>query len=89
MGKKKIDIELIENYAQRKATFRMRLKGLLKKIQDLSVLTGAQTSFVITDVDQNLICYSNNNNIQLLVNANFNQGMTDFGVKCYTPQDVS
>jgi SRF-type transcription factor (DNA-binding and dimerisation domain) len=32
MGKKKIDIELIENKAQRRITFKMRLKGLLKKI---------------------------------------------------------
>lgn len=88
MGKKKIDIELIENKAQRRITFKMRLKGLLKKIQDLTVLSGTKTSLVMTDVDQNIICYSNNDDIQLVVKSTFNQGMKDFGVKAYTPEDV-
>ena len=66
----------------------MRLKGLLKKIQDLTVLSGTKTSLVMTDVDQNIICYSNNDDIQLVVKSTFNQGMKDFGVKAYTPEDV-
>jgi SRF-type transcription factor (DNA-binding and dimerisation domain) len=72
MGKKKIDIELIENIVHRRTTFKMRLKGLLKKIQELTVLSGTKTSLVMTDVDQNIICYSNNNDIQLVVKSTFN-----------------
>jgi SRF-type transcription factor (DNA-binding and dimerisation domain) len=60
MGRKKISVKLIENDVLRRATFKQRLNGLLKKLHDLGVLCGVNISFLSTDTEQNIVCYSNN-----------------------------
>jgi hypothetical protein len=40
MGRKKLEISYIENYTNRKFTFKARIGGLVKKLHDLSVLCG-------------------------------------------------
>ena len=72
MGRKKINIEYIENKVNRKATFKARIGGLVKKLHDLSILCGVQTTLVVTDTESNLVTFSNSNQIQLLVKDSFN-----------------
>lgn len=67
MGRKKIEIEYIENRKNRKATLKARVGGILKKLHDLTILCGVNISLVMTDLDDNLITYSNKNTLQLLV----------------------
>lgn len=66
MGRKKIEVNLIENQVSRRATFKQRLCGLLKKIHDLGVLCGVKVNFLCSDTDNNLIYYSNNTEAYLL-----------------------
>ena len=89
MGKKKIDIEYIDNYSSRRITFKTRLPGLLKKIQDISTLCGLQVSLAMTDCSGDIVVYSNNSDIQLLCKSSFNQNKQDFGVRVFTPEQVS
>lgn len=89
MGRKKIEISYMENEANRKATFKARIGGLVKKLHDLSVLCGIQATLVVTDTDSNLVTYSSSNEIQLLVKDTFNSNKNDFKVTVYTDKDVS
>jgi hypothetical protein len=88
MGRKKIVIKLIENPVTRRATFKQRLNGLLTKLHDLGVLCGIKISFLCTDTDNNVVCYSNNQDIVVLAKESFNNGVEKFSVKCFTPDDV-
>lgn len=88
MGRKKISIEYISNKVNRKATFKARIGGLIKKLQDLTVLCGVQASLVVTDTDSNLVAYSNSQQIQLLLQDGFNRQKKDFKVKVFTLDDV-
>lgn len=72
MGRKKLNLKYIENYTSRKFTFKSRIGGVVKKLHDLSILCGIQASLVVTDHDGNLVTYSNNQDIQLLVKDSFN-----------------
>ena len=66
MGRKKIEVNLIQNQVSRRATFKQRLCGLLKKLHDLGVLCGVNVNFMCTDTDNNIINYSNNQRVHLL-----------------------
>lgn len=46
-GRRRIDIELIEDSSRRRTTFSKRKRGLLKKSRELSALTGAQLLCVV------------------------------------------
>lgn len=88
MGRKKIEIEFIENRKNRKATLKARVGGILKKLHDLTILCGVNISLVMTDLDDNLITYSNKNTLQLLVSDQFNHKKEDFSVTVWTEKDV-
>jgi hypothetical protein len=78
MGRKKIVVKFIENPVTRRATFKQRLNGLLKKLHDLGVLCGVNISFLSTDTDENVVCYSNNEEILVLAKESFNKGVDKF-----------
>lgn len=61
MGRKKIDIKYIEDHKTRRTTFKTRLGGIIKKLYDLTVLCKVNVSIVLTDLDGNLVTYSNSN----------------------------
>ena len=89
MGRKELDIKYVEDEKRRKITFKTRLGGLIKKLYDLTVLCKVNTSLVITDLEGNLITYSNSNLIQLLVSDDFNSRKHDFSVSAWQESDVS
>lgn len=88
MGRKKIQIQYIEAEVKRRITFKARIGGLIKKLHDLSVLCGVQVSMVMTDPENNLVAYSNSQDIHLVVKKDFNQSKEDYSVKVYTAEDV-
>lgn len=88
MGRKKIEITYIDNKVNRKATFKARIGGLVKKLHDLTVLCGIQATLVTTDTDSNLVAFSSSNEMQLLVKDTFNNKKKDFKIKVYTEVDV-
>ena len=47
MGRKKIEIKLIEDEKNRKSTFDKRKEGLMKKAYELSELTGATIGLIV------------------------------------------
>ena len=83
MGRKKIEISYIDNLVNRRATFKSRIGGLVKKLHELTILCGSQATLIVTDCDKNLVNYSNSNNFHLLLRDDFNTGLEDFKVKVY------
>lgn len=79
MGRKKLDIKYLEDEKSRKTTFQTRVGGIVKKLYDLNQLCNIKVSLVLTDIDGNLITYSNTTDFQLILNDNFNQ-LKDFSV---------
>jgi SRF-type transcription factor (DNA-binding and dimerisation domain) len=63
MGRKKLDIKYIDSDSERKFRFKERIGGLIKKVHELGVLCGIKASLVVTDYNNNLVVYSNNNEI--------------------------
>ena len=86
MGKKKIEIAFIDSLPSRRITFKTRLPGLLKKLQDISTLCGLQVSLAMTDCSDDIVCYSNNTEIHLLCKSSFNTKKKDFAVRVFTPE---
>nr|WDA53355.1 MADS-box protein 24 [Erycina pusilla] len=61
MGRGKIEIKRIENNASRQVTFSKRRTGLIKKANELSVLTDAQIALIIYSPSGRLYKYSSPN----------------------------
>ena len=64
MGRKKIEMKLVDDKKIRRVTFKKRRLGVLKKAMELSLLTGAAiTMKIYNEEDDSLIeYYSRNNN---------------------------
>jgi MADS-box transcription factor len=89
MGRKKIDMEFIPNLVSRRATFKARIGGLVKKLHELTILCGSKATIVATCPDNNIFTYGNSNDLHLLIRDDFNTGLEDFQVKVYQECDVS
>lgn len=61
MGRKKLEIKLIENKNNRQVTFSKRKKGLLKKAQQLSTMCDAQIAAIIFSERDKLYQFSHGN----------------------------
>lgn len=61
MGKNKIDIHYISDKTIRRATYKSRISGIVKKLNDLSILCGIQVCLVTTDTDSDLLTFSTSN----------------------------
>lgn len=61
MGRKKFEIEFIEDESNRKSMFKNRIGGVLKKLHDLTVLCGLKTCLVFTDTESNIHTFTNTN----------------------------
>lgn len=72
MGRKKIDIKYVEDEKTRKLTFQTRVGGIVKKIYDLNQLCKIKVSLALTDLDGNLVVYSNTSDLMLVLSDNFN-----------------
>ncbi|GLJ26127.1 hypothetical protein SUGI_0500920 [Cryptomeria japonica] len=58
MGKKIMEMKRIEDTGRRKATFRKRKKGLLKKAEELSILCDAQVAVTVCSETGNVSTFS-------------------------------
>ncbi|KAK7301473.1 hypothetical protein RJT34_12338 [Clitoria ternatea] len=57
MGRKKVELELIADDTKRKATFKKRKHGLMKKVQEISILCGIDACAIIygpNDLEPNI-----------------------------------
>lgn len=89
MGRKKCDITYIEDEKSRRLTYKIRVGGIIKKLHDLTKLCKVDASVVLTDLDGNLVTYSNTNQLQLFVSDNLNRIKDDFEVTVFTEDDVT
>ncbi len=89
MGRKKIDIKLIEDKKDRQVTFAKRKIGLLKKAAELAILCGTKVSLLFTDLSDQLHTYSNTDDVRLLVSSRYS---SEIHPRCwinYTEADVN
>ena len=61
MGRRKIEIQRIENERHRQVTFAKRKAGLIKKATELAVLCDAEIGLIIFSPNQKLSIYSSSN----------------------------
>lgn len=83
MGRKKIEIKLIENNKSRLATYRARAKNLIKKASELTTLCGINVSILMSDVNDNLHYYSNTNSSKFKIDPRFVNNSRKYSVHCY------
>ena len=82
MGRKKVDIKFLENEKTRKVTFQTRVGGIVKKLYDLNQLCKIKASLVLTDLEGNLITYSNTSELQLVLSDDYND-LRNFSVSAF------
>nr|AAQ72500.1 MADS-box protein 15 [Petunia x hybrida] len=67
MGRKKVEIKLIQDKNSRQVTFSKRRKGLIKKAKELSILCDADVAVVVFSNRGRLYDFSSNNSLTEIV----------------------